>query len=184
MIIGKAYMNYVVMVAFEVINDVVKNIKIRRGLRYDMNDINIEIPILSDNDGYVLLRCPNCGDLFKITPFDYGDESLLGIYCSSCGLIGDNYITEDVIELAISMTKNITIDIIYKEMKKQLNSGFISFKDGKKPKPQNEYPICAGIENLTITKFNCCKRYAKIKPILKISGCVCPFCGVKNFELE
>lgn len=158
-----------------------------KGLSKNMSDITMEISIPADNDGYVLLQCTFCGDFFKITPSDYEDERLLDIYCPSCGLIGDNYITEDVLELAMAMTENIAMDIIYKEMKKwekQFNNGFMSFKAGKKPKPKNEDPIRAGIEALTITEFNCCKRYAKIKPMLKISGCVCPFCGVKNYELE
>ena len=79
------------------------------------------------------------------------------------------------------------MDMIYDEMKKwekQFDNGFVSFKAGKQPEAEPENPICAGIEALTITYFNFFNKKAKIKPIFKISGCYCPFCGVKKFELE
>ena len=152
-----------------------------------MAEIKMEISIPADNDGYVLLQCPFCGEYFKLTPDDFEDEGVLDIYCPSCGLSGDDFFTEDVVELAITMSKNVAMDMIYNEMKKwekKLNSGIITFKAGKKPKPEPENAIRAGIEALSITRFQCCKRSAKIKPILKFTGCYCPFCGVKAYELE
>ena len=152
-----------------------------------MADIELKISIPADNNGYVLQQCPFCGEYFKLTPDDCADEGVLGVFCPSCGLSGENFVTEDVLELAIVMTKNVAMDAIYDEMKKwekQFNSGFITFKAGKKPKPEPENPIRAGIEALTIIQFPCCKRTAKIKPMLKFTGCYCPFCGVKEYELE
>lgn len=152
-----------------------------------MADSEMEISIPADNNGYVLLQCPFCGEYFKLTPDDCEDEGVLDVSCPSCGLSGENFITEDVLELAMAMAKNVAMDMIYDEMKKwekQFNSGFITFKAGKKPRPEPENPIRAGIEALTIIQFPCCKRTAKIKPMLKFTGCYCPFCGVKEFELE
>ncbi len=152
-----------------------------------MGDMQMEISIPADNDGYVLLQCPFCGEYFKLTPDDCEDDGILDIFCPSCGLNGENFITEDVLELALAITQNVAMDMIYDEMKKwekQFNSGFMTFKAGKKPKPEPENPIRAGIEALTITHFKCCKRNAKIKPMLIFTGCYCPFCGVKEYELE
>lgn len=152
-----------------------------------MSDVKFEISIPSDNDGYCLLQCPTCGELFKVKPSDYEDDGVLELRCPACGLAGENYITEDVVELAMAMAQNYATDLIYNEFKKmerKFKGGMISFKAGKKPKPEPENPIRAGIEALTITHFSCCKRNAKIKPLLQITGCYCPFCGVKDYEVK
>src|SRR5699024_8424368 len=134
-----------------------------------------------------LLKCSHCGSFFKITPTDFKDDRILEIHCPSCGLTSDNYITEDVLELALRIVNNRTIDIIYDEfmkMGRKIKKGPITFNAGKLPKEEPESPIRSGIEALETAYFICCKRTAKIKPILKITGCYCPFCGVKNYEIE
>jgi hypothetical protein len=152
-----------------------------------MSDTTFTISIPSDNDGFCLLQCPNCGEFFKVTPNDVEDDGVLDIFCPACGLSGENFITDDVLELAMSITKNYANELIYKEMKKmekQFKGSPVSFKVDKKPRLDPENPIQAGIEALSITHFSCCKKSAKIKPLLQIAGCYCPFCGVKNYEVE
>lgn len=151
----------------------------------DSFEMSISIP--TDDDGYVLLQCPNCGAYFKATPSDIEDDGILLIYCPSCGLTGESYITEDVVELATAKIQNCAVDMIFDEFKKmerQFKNGSVTFKAGKPPKHEPENPIRSGIEALEITTFPCCKRTAKIKPLLKITGCYCPFCGVKNYEVK
>ena len=109
------------------------------------DEINMTISIPTDDDGYVLLQCEHCGTYFKGMPSDLKDDDVLNIFCPSCGLISENYVTDDVLELA---------------------------------------PIRSGIEAMEICNFPCCKRTAKIKPLLKMTGAYCPFCGVKNCEIE
>ena len=152
-----------------------------------MGDMQLEISIPADNDGYVLFQCELCCDYFKITPDDYEDDGILEIRCPCCGLCSENYFTEDVIELAMAMTENIAMDIIHNELKKMermFKGSMISFKADKKPPPVHESPVRSGIEALTIANFKCCARKAKIKPLLRITGCYCPFCGVKDYEVE
>lgn len=151
------------------------------------DDICMNIPIPTDDDGYVLLKCSFCGTLFKSTPTDVEDDGVLELYCPSCGLSSDSYLTDDVIELVITLFENRTTDIVYDELKKmerQLSKGLISFKTGNKPKPETKNPIRSGVEALKITNFPCCKRTVKIKLMLRMTGCYCPFCGVKNYEIE
>lgn len=151
------------------------------------NEFSIEISIPTDDYGYILLQCSHCGTFFKSTPADLEDNRVLEIYCPSCGLTSDNYITEDVFELAVAMGHNKAMDMIYDEFKKmerQFKKDPVTFKAGKRPKHEPENPIRSGIEAFEITTFPCCNRTAKVKPILKITGCYCPFCGVKNYEVE
>lgn len=152
-----------------------------------MDDVSFEISIPADNDGYCFLRCPTCGEFFKVKPDDYEDEGSLGIRCPACGINGKNYMTEDVTDFAMTIAQNYAAEMLYNELKKmekQFKGKFVTFKVGKKPKPEPETPIRAGIEALAITYFPCCKRSAKIKPLLQITGCYCPFCGVKNYDVE
>lgn len=149
-----------------------------------MSDIKMEIPIPADNDGFVLFQCSLCGEFFKLAPSDFQADDVIEIWCPCCGLKSESYLTEDVIELAMKMTENIAVDMIFKEMKKwerQFKGSGVTFKAGRKPKLKSEDPIISGIEALEIQKYECCKRQAKIKPIVKISGSYCPFCGV-NYD--
>ena len=151
------------------------------------DDISFEITIPSDDDGYILLQCERCGEYFKITAADTRDDRLLDIYCPCCGLVSENYITEDVAKLAQSIAQNYAMDLIYnafKDLERKTKKDIIRFKAGKKPRHEDENPIRSGIEALDITEFSCCNRTAKIKPLLKMTGCFCPFCGVKEDEIK
>ena len=46
--------------------------------------INIEIPIPTDDDGFILLQCEHCGTFFKASPSDLQDDAILNVYCPSC----------------------------------------------------------------------------------------------------
>lgn len=151
------------------------------------DEIHMTISIPSDNDGYVLLKCEHCGTLFKGTPSDLHDDRVLHIFCPSCGLISESYITNDVFDLAMKMAENLANDMIYdtfKALEQRSKKGMLTFKAGKRPNRKNEDPIHSGIEAMKICFFPCCKRTAKIKPLLKMTGAYCPFCGVKNYEIE
>lgn len=82
------------------------------------DEINMTISIPTDDDGYVLLQCEHCGTYFKGTPSDLEDDRVLHIFCPSCGLISENYVTEDVFELAMKMVTNAVNDMVYNEFKK------------------------------------------------------------------
>lgn len=149
--------------------------------------VTFKISIPSDDEGYVLLQCEYCGEFFKCTPDDIRSEELLNIYCPACGLVSENYLTEDVIELAEAMAQNCMNDLIHNTMKKwerTLSSKYVKFKAGKKPKPVHENPIHSSIDALEETNYHCCNRSAKIQSILKMSASFCPFCGVIHFADE
>lgn len=151
------------------------------------DSITFEISIPSDNEGYILLQCGHCGMFFKVQPSDIEDDQLLDLYCPSCGLISENYLTEDVIDLAETIARNYAINAIndaFKGFESKGKNNLLQIKISSKQRPEYESPIRTGIEAMEITHFECCHRDAKIKPLLKLTGCYCPFCGVKEYEAE
>ncbi|OPF52400.1 hypothetical protein BH721_03865 [Clostridium baratii] len=145
--------------------------------------ITKEISIPTDNDGFVLLKCKLCGEFFKLKPSELQADDVINIWCPICGLISDSYLTEDVIKLALKIASNIANDLIFDSLNK-INSDFISFEVNKKPRSEIESPIVSKIEALEIQKYRCCKKQAKIKPLVKIFGSYCPYCGVKYDEFK
>lgn len=143
--------------------------------------INIEIPIPADSEGYVLLKCPICAELFKLMVSDIEDDSQLNIWCPSCGLISESYLTEDIIELGERLIENYATDMLNdfsKDIEKMFkNNSFIKVKTSQNFKKEAIDPIAMKIENLEKRTFACCHRSAKISPSLKFEGCYCPFCG-------
>ena len=141
------------------------------------------ISIPADVDGYVLFQCPLCGGFFKLLVSDYEKADV--IYCPSCGMKSDNYITKDVIELAQTKLKNYAEEELYKTFKKlerETRGKIVSFKAGKKPKPEPENPIRNKLEAMQTARFECCDKTCKVKPLQIMTGCYCPFCGVKEYE--
>ena len=147
-----------------------------------MGDVQMEISVPTDSDGFVLLRCSLCGEYFKMKLSEMEADDVIEIWCPCCGLKSENYLTDDIIELSLKMAKNVAMNMIFDEMKRwerQFSSNSISFKAGKQSEKEAETPIVAGVEALEIQKYKCCKREAKIKPLIKMCGSHCPYCGVK-----
>ena len=44
-----------------------------------MEETRFEIRIPCDDDGFILLRCPHCGELFKLTAEDMESDETLDI---------------------------------------------------------------------------------------------------------
>ena len=151
------------------------------------DELTIAISIPSDDDGYILLQCPHCTSFFKATATDIEDEGILELYCPSCGLSDTNFLTEDVVKLANTKAQNFANNVVnkyLKKMEKEFKNSPMKFNIKDSSKNEYESPITSGIDTLEIVSFPCCVRSAKIKPLLKITGCYCPFCGVKNYEIE
>lgn len=147
-----------------------------------MDDFTVNVPVPTDVNGFVLLQCPKCGEYFKLSPIDMQSENVLNIYCPLCGLISDNYWTDDVIELAQVKVLNHVIDDFYNEMKKlerKSRNSIVKIK-AKKPKEVEEISIKSTVDSMEIINFECCHRQAKIRHLLNYCGCYCPYCGEYN----
>lgn len=144
-----------------------------------MDDFTIEISIPTDDDGFVLLKCPKCGEYFKLSPADIQSDEVLDIHCPQCGLVSENYLTEDVIELAQAKAINYLMEDFYGEIKKlerETHNSLVKIK-ANKPTKEEEIPIKSTIDSMEIVDFECCKRQGKVRHLLNFCGCYCPYCG-------
>lgn len=144
-----------------------------------MDDFTINIAIPTDNEDFVSLKCPKCGECFKLSPGDIESEDIIEIYCPQCGLSSENYITEELFEKAKAKVLNHVIDGFYNEMKKverRTNNSMIKVKTNKLKK-EYEPSVRSTIDSMEIIGFECCNRQANIRHLLKICGCYCPYCG-------
>lgn len=146
-----------------------------------MEDTSIEISIPCDDDGFVLLQCPHCGELFKLTVKDIESDSFFNTYCPSCGLAGDEFLTEDVRNLALAKAANLAFDAITQELQsfsKRSKESLIQFKVNSSSAMEPELPIRASIEALQIATCQDCLCRCKISPTLIMSAYTCPLCGI------
>jgi predicted RNA-binding Zn-ribbon protein involved in translation (DUF1610 family) len=150
-----------------------------------MSEHSIEISIPTDNSGYLLLQCPLCGELFKLLPKQAEDDAVLEIRCPGCGLVSDNYLTEDVVELAMAKAGNVFLDELHKEMRKlemQTKNSLVQVKAGKQPQHDPEPILMPSIDALTEKACENCVRRMKIAPALLFSVYTCPYCGESEFN--
>lgn len=150
-----------------------------------MEETYFKIKIPCDDDGFILLRCPHCGELFKLTAEDIESDESLDVYCPSCGLTAENFLTQDVIDLALAKTGNFAIDAITRQLQsfaEKSGNDFIQFEVKANRERKPELPIRAAVEALQITSCHDCGRKAKISPTLIMSAYTCPLCGIGQFN--
>ena len=150
-----------------------------------MEETRFEIRIPCDDDGFILLRCPHCGELFKLTVEDMESDETLDIYCPSCGLSDSNFLTQDVIDLALAKASNYAMDAIAQQLQafaKKNSSSLIRFEVKANREREPETPIRAAIEALRIVTCHDCGREAKVSPALAMSAYTCPLCGIGQFN--
>lgn len=150
-----------------------------------MEEASLEIELPSDDDGFILLKCPHCGELFKLTAQDIKSDKILNIYCPACGLTADDFFTQDVIDLALAMSKNAVMDEITRQFQflaKNYNDSLIEIEVETNHKKEPELPIRPSIEALQVTTCHDCGRQAKISPLLAMSAYTCPLCGIGQFN--
>lgn len=151
-----------------------------------IDTFNFEISIPTDNENFILLKCQLCGELFKIDSSILNDDRFFEIYCPSCGLTSENYITDDVLDLAIKISEDYANNLIYsklKKLEKNIKGNLFKIKTPHKL-DETKLPIMLTVENLENKTYECCKIQAKIKPILKMCSSYCPYCGVKDYGIE
>ena len=145
------------------------------------NDIKFEMSVPADEEGYVLLKCPSCGEKFMLTVEDIEDEATIDIWCPNCGLTHENYLDDDIYELAERIVENQVAEMLT-DLSKSLEKSFrnsknIKFKHGKEIKKEAELPIGRKTGDYEEKRYLCCGKTARISSIKKLEGSYCPFCG-------
>ncbi len=150
-----------------------------------MEDFQLKVTIPSDEDGCVLFRCPHCGELFKVSVESCEDDSVLDIHCPLCGVTADNFLTQDVIDLALAKTANVFMPELEKLLKKELGgtgNNLVSFDVKMEHDEEPEIPIHQVIEALQKVTCKDCGRISKVSPALAMSSYTCPYCGIGQFN--
>lgn len=68
----------------------------------------------------IVIFCYNVnivGEYFKITAEDCNSDGILRLVCPACGLESENYFTQDVVDLALTIIKNYVMDEIFNAFK-------------------------------------------------------------------
>lgn len=150
-----------------------------------MSDLNFEIKIDGDSEGYVTFECPFCESEFKLnaSEFQNDDNIFTELFCPYCGLTDgiNNFYSKEVIEQAKA--------IAYNYMMEQINQMFSDFKrsvrgskhikvDFKELKKVNlkELKDKDTVEEI----FSCpmCENHVRVLYCAGISKIFCPYCGV------
>ncbi|HBI6910132.1 hypothetical protein WHY21_14590 [Clostridium perfringens] len=150
-----------------------------------MSDLNFEIKIDGDSEGYVTFECPFCESEFKLnaSEFQNDDNIFTELFCPYCGLTDgiNKFYSKEVIEQAKA--------IAYNSMMEQINQMFSDFKrsvrGSKHIKVNFKELKKVNLKELkdkdTVEEiFSCpmCENHVRVLYCAGISKIFCPYCGV------
>lgn len=150
-----------------------------------MSDVNFEIKIDGDSEGYVTFECPFCESEFKLnaSEFQNDDNIFTELFCPYCGLTDgiNKFYSKEVIEQAKA--------IAYNSMMEQINQMFSDFKRSVKGskhikvnfKELKKVNLKELKDKDTVEEiFSCpmCENHVRVLYCAGISKIFCPYCGV------
>ena len=143
------------------------------------NDMTIAIPL--DEDGYMLLQCPQCGGYFKVDSTDYEAEDVEELWCPFCGLKNDSFWPDEVMELAKAKALNSIMgdfEQIFSQIGKNTSKqSIIQLSVETSFEKEREGLILPDVDAFEIVTCGFCGRSEKLKPLPKYVGGFCAFCG-------
>ena len=141
--------------------------------------MSISIPL--DEDGYLLLQCPRCGEFFKVLSGDYEAEDIEDLWCPMCGIKSDSFGPDEVIELAKAKVLNQVLGDFSSELAKigQTTSrqSLIQMTVSSRFTEEREGDVLPSVDAFQVATCGFCGRQEKLKPLLKYVGAFCAFCG-------
>ncbi|WP_221373363.1 hypothetical protein [Clostridium perfringens] len=150
-----------------------------------MSDVNFEIKIDGDSEGYVTFECPFCESEFKLnaSEFQNDDNIFTELFCPYCGLTDgiNNFYSKEVIEQAKAIAYNYMMEQInhmFSDFKRSVRGSKhikVNFKELKKVNLK-ELKDKDTVEEI----FNCpmCENHVRVLYCAGISKIFCPYCGV------
>ena len=147
-----------------------------------MSEDKIRFSIPLDEEGYISLECPFCGEEFKILGSDFEEEENFQLFCPYCGLIDEksSFLSKDAITHVTTLAENHMNEMLNKTFKNiekdSRNNKFVKFKVTKELKSEEPKKLIA-VNDLIEKEMKCCNK--NIKVFSEQMGIFCPFCGVK-----
>ena len=143
------------------------------------NSMTISMPL--DEEGFMMMQCPRCGDFFKVTSKDYEADDVEELWCPICGLKGNSFWPTEIIELARAKALNRVIGDLEKEITNIGTStsrqSLISLKITVRSEHKREGEVLPAVDAFEKSKCGFCGRVTKLKPLVKYVGAFCAFCG-------
>lgn len=150
-----------------------------------MSDVNFEIKIEGDSEGYITFDCPFCESEFKLNADELQNEDNVfsELFCPYCGLTDEinSFYSREVIEQAEDIAYNYMIDQVNKmfnDFKKSVRGSKVikvSFKKLKKV-TLKELKDRDTVEEI----FSCseCQNHVRVLYCAGVSKIFCAYCGV------
>lgn len=150
-----------------------------------MSDVQFQIKIQGDSEGYVTFECPFCGSEFKLkaNEFQSEDNSFTELYCPYCGLVNEinTFYSKEVIEQATILVENYMADKINEMFGKfersVRNNKFIKV-EYKKLKKVNTKELKDKDTVEEVMECPICKNHEKVLYCSGVSKVFCSYCGV------
>jgi transcription elongation factor Elf1 len=150
-----------------------------------MSDINFDIRIEGDSEGYVTFECPFCESEFKLNASEFQDEDnvITELFCPYCGLTDgiNTFYSKEVIEQAETIAYNYMVEQVNKminNFRKSLRGNKYIKVDFKKLKKVNlkELKDKDTVEEI----FSCpmCENHVRVLYCAGASKVFCAYCGV------
>ena len=152
--------------------------------RNDMGDESVRIGLPCDNDGFMLLQCPKCGERFKVLPEDAKDDSVVAVHCALCGLTSRSFVTDELVSLAHAKALNYVNEELYSvfsELHRKTKGQVVSFGKPKKPQKEYEPRLWDRLDSMELFTCKECGRKSKARRLVVESACHCPYCGVIDY---
>ena len=141
--------------------------------------MTISIPL--DNEGYMLMQCPRCGDYFKLRSKDYEADDVEELWCPMCGMKNDSFWPDEVIELAKAKALNQFLGNFEKEISKIGRSlshqPFIKMSVSSHFNTEREGEMLPAVDAFEEVPCRFCGRSEKLRPLPRYVGAFCAFCG-------
>lgn len=149
-----------------------------------MTEINFEIKVEGDSDGYISFECPHCDSDFKLNADEFQTDNPVysEMYCPYCGLNDEpsKFYTDEVMEQMQTIATNYMYEEINKafgKMSKNLNKNNFIKMTHKPLKKLNVKDLKTedGVEEI----FECknCGNHVKVLYCAGASKVFCSYCG-------
>lgn len=150
-----------------------------------MSDVQFEIKIQGDSEGYVTFECPFCGSEFKLKAdeFQSEDNSFTELYCPYCGLVNETntFYSKEIMEQARILAENYMankINEMFGKFEKSVRNNKFIKVEYKKLKKVNTKELKDKDTVEEVMECPICKNHEKVLYCSGVSKVFCSYCGV------